>query len=175
MSLISCKAVRFPSYIHCHRFFEWKKLWEPQMTRPTFRLNIFMTYNTPGVIIMVIILYFINSILTKWEWSVISNNLSLKCQRFTPSGCKETLEYLILWQLLSSFLRIKQYNFNTLNPPSYFLPSCIIYNIWYIFLKPLGSNNLKKICKLSKIKIFIAKFSYKAKKAQKNYANCKKI
>ena len=29
--------------------------------------------------------------------SVISNNLSLKYQRFTPPSCKEALYYLILW------------------------------------------------------------------------------
>ena len=37
---------------------------------------------------------------------VITNNLSLKYQRFTSSDCKEGFEHFDLWERLNSFLDI---------------------------------------------------------------------
>ena len=47
-------------------------------------------------------------------------------------------------------------------PPLYFLLLIQIYNIWYIFEKPLGSTSivLRKKCKFEKILLFIAKSRY---------------
>ena len=62
--------------------------------------------------------------------SVISNNLSLKYQRFKPSGCKDLgLENLILCQRFNSFESLIQ-----------IIPESLTLNKWFKFEPEVGST-----------------------------------